>query len=275
MIDVHPAPVPQLSDWWIDSRHAALVKALARRRRRPARWATVAGASGAAASVSMIVLLGGSPQSAFAGWSAIPTPPVGAQLTSAVDECQTGMAQIPTNLSKGGDLSSLAPEVTDVRGPFTVTVFGDHAQHEVVCVASSQSASLRVIAPSGAPVSPGSITIDHVSYLSREGQDYTLVVGRTGAGVTGVTLSLADGNQVTATDGEGIVVAWWPGSQGVASAAVATASGVTTHELDLTGPSPSPSPGTKPAPPPGSRPSSGSSDQSTVCLVHSCGGAGV
>ena len=55
------------------------------------------------------------------------------------------------------------------------------------------------------------------------------VVGRTGAGVRGVTVSPGDGNSVTTTSGNVLFVAWWPGSQTISSAAVATANGVSTQ----------------------------------------------
>lgn len=275
MIDLQPVPVPELSLEWIDSRESALVETLSQRRRRPMKWVALAGASGVAASVATLGLVGGSPQSAFAGWSATPTPPAAGQLTSAISDCQAGLAQIPSNVNDGENPSSLMPELTDVRGPYTVTVFGQEGQDELVCIAAPSGASLRWIGASSAPVSPGAIAVDRISYGARDGESYMLVVGRTGAGVTGVTLSLGDGSQVTATNGNGVFVAWWPGSQNISSAAVATATSVTTQTLNLTGSGISSVPGTKSAPPPsGSKSSSGSSNNSTVCLVHSCGGTG-
>lgn len=275
MIDLQPVPVPELSPEWMDSRESALVEAFSHGQRRPIRWVALAGASGVAASVATLALIGGSPQSAFAGWSATPTPPASGQLTSAVSGCQGAIAQVPPNVNKAVNPSSLIPEVTDVRGPFTVTVFGQQGQDELVCLASLDNASLRWMGPPSAPVGPGVIAVDRVSYGARDGQSYSLAVGRTGAGVTGVTLSLGDGSQVTATTGNGVFVAWWPGSHSITSAAVVTATGVTTQPLDLTGPGASSTPGTKSAPPPsGSQSSSGSSNNSTVCLIHSCGGTG-
>ena len=72
MIDLQPAPVPELSEEWIVSHQTALVDALSQRRRRPLKWVALAGATGVAATVSTLVLVGGGEQYAFAGWSAFP-----------------------------------------------------------------------------------------------------------------------------------------------------------------------------------------------------------
>jgi hypothetical protein len=119
------------------------------------------------------------------------------------------------------------------------------------------------------PVVSGAITVDQFSVFPNSGQPYTLVEGRTGDGVTGVTLTLGNGSQVTASSGDGFFLAWWPGSQSVTSASVSTATGTSTQALNLSGPGiPSP-PGTKSSPiPPGSQSSSSSN---TVCQFHSCG----
>lgn len=275
MIDLQPAPVPDLSEEWIASHRAALVNALSQRRRRPMKWAAIAGATGVAATISTLVLVGGSEQYAFAGWSASPTMPATGQVSSADATCHAALAQLgPTN--RGSDAASFVPELSDVRGPYTITVFGDGAgRGAALCVSAPGATSLRWIDESGPPVTPGAIAIDQVSLLARDGQPYTLVVGRTGSGVTGVTLTLGDGSNVTTTSGDGILVAWWPWNQTIASAAVSTATGVSTQPLDLPGPLSQVS-GTKSPPPlPGTQSStSGAQGNSTVCLVHSCAGTG-
>lgn len=95
MIDLQPAPVPELSEEWVASRSSALFAAVSRRRRTPSRWVAVAGSTGVAATVTTLVLVSGSPQSAFAGWSASPTAPTSGQLTSADTNCQADLAQLP------------------------------------------------------------------------------------------------------------------------------------------------------------------------------------
>lgn len=176
----------------------------------------------------------------FLGWSAAPTTPAIGQLTAADTSCQTSLVQLPP-IKKGTAGVSLVPELNDVRGPFTVTVFGDGTQNEALCLPTSNAppssnAAIRWFATSGTPPSPGMIVVDQVSYSTRDGQPYTLVVGRIGTGVTGVTLSLTNGDNVTTRSGSGLFVAWWPGSQPITSAVVAMASGTSTRMLNLPGP---------------------------------------
>jgi hypothetical protein len=260
MIDLQPAPVPDLSEEWIVSHRSALLEAVSRTKRTPLRWVALAGSTGVAATVTTLLLVGGSPQSAFAGWSASPTAPASGQLASADTDCQAALAQLPpsSNLSTGA--ASLVPEVNDVRGPYTLTVLGNGSQDEVLCISALGNTAVQWIALSGVPVSPGAIAVDRINYSTHDGDPYTLILGRTGTGVTGVTLSLGNGTDVAATSGNGVFVAWWPGSQSVTSAAVTTATGVSTQSLNLTGPGISSAPGSK-----------SSSGSQTVCLIRSCG----
>ncbi len=265
MIDLKPAPVPVLSEDWIVSHRSALLETIGEERHhRPAKWMVLGSMTVAvAASVSALLLAGGSgqvpatrvaertPQAAFLGWSAFPTKPANGQLTAADSSCRSSVVQLPP-INKTTVGVSLVPELNDVRGPFTVTVFGNGTQNEALCMSASNASSsaIRWFATSGTSPSPGTIAVDQVSYGARSGQTYTLVVGRIGSGVTGVMLSLANGDNVTTTSGNGLFVAWWPGSQRITSASIATASGASSQTLNLAGPSGS----------------------STVCLIHSCGG---
>jgi hypothetical protein len=74
--------------------------------------------------------------------------------------------------------------------------------------------------------------MDSSHATDRSGGAYSLAEGRTGADVTGVTLTLDDGSTVQATVGNGWFVAWWPGSHVVKSAELATSSGTTTQTFD-------------------------------------------
>ena len=60
------------------------------------------------------------------------------------------------------------------------------------------------------------------------GKALTLVDGRTGAGVTAVTIERSDGSSVQATVANGWYLAWWPGTVTATNAEVTTASGTTT-----------------------------------------------
>jgi hypothetical protein len=239
MIDLQPVPVPELSEEWITSHRAALVDAIDGRRRTPAAWAALAGATGAAASLTALIVVGGSAPSAFAGWSASPTPPTSGQLSAVDATCQARLAQA-AQLAPSDKTPHLRapfiPELSDVRGPYTVTLFGDGVGAGALCISTPGATSLRAIASSATGAGAGAIAVDQVSVLAREGQPYTLVEGRTGDRVTAVTLALGDGSTVTATSGDGLFVAWWPGSQTIVSAAVSTATGVSTQTLNLPGP---------------------------------------
>lgn len=273
MIDLQPAPVPDLDAEWMASHRAALVGEVSRPRRRPVKWAALAGVTGVTATVSTLVLVGGGEPYAFAGWSAMPTAPTSGQVSTAVADCQARLAQGPlpqaTNKGPRPDVASFVPELTDVRGPYTVTVLGDGSSEGALCISALGATSLRWIYGEGPPVTPGTIAVDQVSILARDGQPYTLVVGRIGSGVTGVTLSLGDGSSVTTTSGDGLLVAWWPGSETIASATVTSANGTSTQTLDLPGP-PVPSAGTKVPPPGGTSQPSGTNGENTVCLLHTC-----
>jgi len=271
MIDLQPAPVPQLSEDWIASHQTALIAVLSHGRRRPLKWVALAGAAGLAATVSSLVLVGGSAQSAFAGWSSSPTPPANGQLTSADVGCQAHLAQFPPSSNKGAEATSLVPELSDVRGPYTVTVFGNGTGSGALCITTPDgNSALRWIMQSGAPVGTDAVAVDQVSVSANDGQPYTLVEGRTGDGVTGVTLALGSGSKVTATIGNGVFLAWWPGNQHITSAVVSTATGVSTEPLNLPGPG---TPSSK-SPPPSSPPGTQTSCIPSAEIACSVGTAG-
>ncbi len=255
MIDLQPAPVPELSEEWITSHQTALISVLSQRQRRPLRWVALAGATAVATTVSSLVLVGGSQQFAFAGWSPSPTPPASGQLTSADVGCQAQLGQLPPSSNKGADAASLTPELSDVRGPYTVTVLGNGTGSSALCITTPDgNSAVRWLMQSGASASAGAIAVDQISNLARESQPYTLVEGRTGDGVTGVNLVLGNGSKVTATSGNGVFVAWWPGSESITAAIVSTATGVSTQTLNLPGPGiPSSPKSPPPSSPPGTR----------------------
>jgi hypothetical protein len=56
----------------------------------------------------------------------------------------------------------------------------------------------------------------------------TLVDGRTGAGVTAVTIERSDGSSVQASVANGWYLAWWPGTVTATNAKITAASGTST-----------------------------------------------
>jgi hypothetical protein len=242
MTDLLPPQVPELSDDWVAGRRVALVDELTRPRHSSSRsmrtgvLLAVGTATAAALSTLAVTYSGGAPY-AFAGWSADPTPPGAGELQQAQAVCQARLDQALHNGSAPGPITPLGPLLSDVRGPFTVTVFGSTSPAAfALCLSAPGAESLRFLTRHTPPPGPDAVSVDGVSFLSRYGQGYTLLEGRVGSAVRGVTMVLDDGRTVTPTTGNGLFVAWWPGAVGITSATVSTASGSTTEPLDVPGP---------------------------------------
>ena len=85
-------------------------------------------------------------------------------------------------------------------------------------------------------VPSGHILLSSSRATDRAGETYSLAEGRTGAGISGVTLTLDDGTNVQATVGNGWFIAWWPSSHLLKSAQLTTPNGVTTQTFDTSQP---------------------------------------
>lgn len=229
---------------------------------------SLAGLAATTGTVVSVIVLGGA-QPAFAGWTAAPTPASSAQSTTASQNCLSQVEQSP---AEGGTSSAAwAPVATDVRGPFTVIVYGDGAGEAtcfngptftVVNTASSSSQNGQQSRSSSVSVNKGSgsstgtakgsssvsigtlvgnisndvtqMTESHLDLDSAGGGSYTLVEGQIASDVVGVTFVRSDGDDVQATTGAGWLVAWWPGNAGITSAEVTTPSGQTSETFDTT-----------------------------------------
>jgi len=232
------------------------------------RWpltVSMAGVASGTAAVVSVVMLGGS-QAAFAGWS--PTPAAAdlqgatqdmTQAAAAVQaDCQPRLSSVPGGAGQGG-----WTEVgSDVRGPYTMTVYEKGSILASCFTGPSftevQAQSLRsadggmavsvgggIEASSGATparstavsagerlLSGGAVDELAVSHLWQSANgSFTLVEGRLAPSAQAVTLVLSDGQDVTATTGDGWLIAWWPGSQDVTAARITTAGGTTTEAL--------------------------------------------
>ena len=171
------------------------------------------GATGIAAVVAAIVTLGSSAAPAFAGWQPTPTSPAPGQLAQAAQAC-------------GQDLGS--PVLTDSRGPYTASIYADATTSDVCLSGNGVSISSRSTSVAPASVAAGQIQRDGGGTRDSAGNALTLVDGRTGAGVTAVTIDRSDGSSVQATVANGWYVAWWPGTVAATYAQVTTASGTST-----------------------------------------------
>ncbi len=185
------------------------------RRRRVARLPAIGalGAASSAAAIAAIVTLGSSAAPAFAGWRATPTTPLPGQLAQAAQAC-------------GQNLGS--PVLTDSRGPYTASIYSNSTTGDVCLSGNGVSMSSSTTSAAPASVPAGGIELNGGGSRDSAGNALTLVDGRTGAGVTAVTIHRSDGSSVQATVSGGWYLAWWPGTVKATNAQVTAASGTTT-----------------------------------------------
>jgi hypothetical protein len=184
----------------------------------------------AAAANTALGGVGPATKPALASWSATPTRPASGQLSSADKAC----VQAETDLSKSsaggsvfaGSEGNWTPVLDDVRGTSTLVILTaptTTASAEAECL-TGPGLNPDVVTSASAPVptaAPGTIS----EPTSGGAPSSTSLGGAAGAGVTGVTIILADGTDVTATVANGVYAAWWPGDSAPVSEIVTTASG--------------------------------------------------
>jgi len=234
MNDLEAPAIPYLSDARLLSRERHIVKEItASRRRRQRRGFVLSGAgltvSGVAAA--LVVLAGPATPSAFAAWTASPTAPKPGQLAAA----ETACAARPANPPPG--LPALPTELTlaDTRGPFTLLLFGTNTgtQGALLCMSGPDGTQHSIAeGTQPPPPGPGQITLDRLQAESANGQPYTVAEGSAGTGVSAATLALSDGPHVVTTVGNGLFLAWWPGTATVTSATVTTPSATTAQPIN-------------------------------------------
>ena len=188
-----------------------------RRLRPPLAIGAFAGAAGAAGAVAVVISLSAGASNAFAGWTPRPTRPAPDQLAAASADCQTR-----------SPVAGLPLKLTDTRGPFTFSVYAD-ANSSATCITGPSFTS----ASGSVGSAPFKVPAGHVllssSHTTNRAGAYSFAEGRTGDGVSAVTLNLDDGSKVQATVENGWFVAWWPGTQAVTSAGITTPAGVSTQ----------------------------------------------
>jgi hypothetical protein len=197
------------------------------RLRPPVAIGATAAAGAAAGAAALVISLGAGATNAFAGWTAKPTRPMPGQLQAAMASCQASQSPI----------AGLPLKLADTRGPFTFSVYADN-ETSTTCI---KGPSLTAVSTSQSSmpvrVPDGQIALSSAHPPpNRVGQAYSFADGRTGAGVSGVTLVLDNGTTVQATVGNGWFVAWWPGDHEVSSARITTPAGVSTQAVKSPGP---------------------------------------
>jgi hypothetical protein len=189
-------------------------------------YGAVAGAAITTATVISVAVLGSAPP-AFAGWSATPTAPAGNQVAQAQSSCQQQLAHLPARLpATGGD-----PVLSDVRGPFTVVIYAT-ATSSTTCFSGPSFTTVSGSQGAGALPAAGKIQFSSSQFSTPGASPYTLVDGRTGSDVTGISLLLDSGQRVQAALAGGWFEAWWPGSARATSADVTTPIGTTTESFN-------------------------------------------
>jgi len=179
------------------------------------------GLSGAAAVVGAVVLLGSNAAPAFAGWTSSPTTPLPGQLAAAQQHCTAG---------------SGTPVLTDTRGPYTASIYADGA----TCLQGNGIEISGGGAGNAANATAGTIELNGAGESDSDGHALTMVDGRIGSGVTGVTITRSDGSSVRATVKNGWYLAWWPGSERAVTAHVANANGTSAQSFPTGAQQPSP-----------------------------------
>jgi hypothetical protein len=224
-------------------------KWLLRPRRRVLAFGAATLVVAGALAVSLVGLGSEAPR-AFAGWSPTPADASNGRVARVSAVCR---ARLVSRLAQRRREATSRPELgeigtfpttgwhavlADTRGPYMMVVLEQGNERGTsTCFAGrhgevSDGWGIRNPgAPPPPPVAPG-----HVAYRSSgatgmpraEGAHlFSYVVGRTGAGVRGVTVRLNNGTRVTATTMKGWFLAWWPGSHGIRATEVTTASGTT------------------------------------------------
>ena len=183
------------------------------------------GATGIAAAVAAVVTLGSSAAPAFAGWRPTPTTPAPGQLARAAQACGQGLG---------------SPALTDSRGPYAASIYANPTTSDVCLSGNGVSMSSGSTSVAPASVAAGQIQLGGGGTRDSAGNALTVVDGRTGAGVTAVTIKRSDGSSVQATVANGWYLAWWPGTVAATNAEVTTASGASTVAFPSTPALPAP-----------------------------------
>ncbi len=199
-----------------------------------------------AVAIVVLALRAGTDASrAFAGWSATPTGASRGQVARADAACRSQLKmtrrrahEAPAAPGPASPLRELSARawrtvLTDTRGPYTMIVLEAGAGRAVAaCFADRHfqtSIGMAIGVRPPAPVARGHVALassGSTTTPSDEGsRRFSQVVGRTGAGVTGVTIRLTNGTHVRASSANGWFLAWWPGSHGLAATEVTRAPG--------------------------------------------------
>lgn len=216
-------------------------------------------AAGAATAGTVLALVLGGATPAYAGWSADPSS--SGPSSAAPPDCLTSLS----GTTGSADTGTWPTLLTDVRGPFTITLLQSGTSYATCFTGPSFTEVNRIDAPSSGSsagtqtgllnvsqgtnaaasaseggvgslvrietTSSGDLTQVLQNHLTTAADGpYTFIDGRVANGVSGVTLVLNGGTDVVSTVADGWFVAWWPGDTADATSAQVTKSSGTTSE---------------------------------------------
>jgi hypothetical protein len=194
-----------------------------RRLRPPLAIGAFASAAGTAGAVAVVISLSAGASSAFAGWTPTPTAPAPGQLAAARASCEASQSPI----------AGLRLKLADTRGPYTFSIYADSTSSAACIKGPSFTAVAGSVASDSVAAPGGQVLLSTSHRTDRGGDGFSFADGRTGAGVSGVTLTLDDGTNVQATVGGGWFVAWWPSGHQIKAAELTTPTGTVTQTFNL------------------------------------------
>lgn len=182
--------------------------ALSRSRRR---WVYAVPAAAGLAALLVVVGLPGLQDSAFAGWTAMPTGVSAPDTAKAATQCTAAMKDHVHPLNSSVD--DLTAVLAERRGEWTYALLADD-NNVVECLRHETDGQYGATLSSGSEVAPrptakGVTSITMVGSGTNGGGSYWTAFGRAGADVAKVVVDGPIG-PVTATVKGGYWAAWWP-----------------------------------------------------------------
>jgi hypothetical protein len=212
----------------------------------------------AAATITLLTF-GPGVQNAFASWTSSPTTPAVGQVPAAESACLQSLLAVATRADTSDestsfvtDASGWQPVVEDVRGDFTDIVYqgANGAEHnEAAClsggsgwpsgpqvlisdengmsISGSNGGTLAHASAQSSLASPTSIpssnSVNSPSSFWNSSSNDVVAFAQVGSDVSGVTLTLSNGDTIVATVSNGFYAAWWPSNASISSIAITTA----------------------------------------------------
>lgn len=214
----------------------------------------------AAATITLLTV-GPGVQNAFASWTFSPTTPAIGQVAAAESTCTQSLLTLAAQADTSSDSTAYItdatgwqPVVEDVRGDFTDIVFqgaSGTVQNEAACLSGGSSwpngPQILISDENGMSVSgiaggtqahasgqgslydltatPPSNSVSPPSSFCNNSSNDVVAFAKAGSDVSGVTLTLSNGDTIITTVSNGFFAAWWPSNASISSITVTTAQG--------------------------------------------------